>query len=481
MKTKVYFRVDATKSSGLGHLIRCIALAEILKGKFNCVFISRIDDENVLDIMENTSFKYQLISTHLDIDAELIWMKEHIFSTNEILVLDGYHFDADYQLSVKPFVGKVISIDDIHDTFFHTDAVINHGGGIQASDYQKNPKTRLFLGLDYLMLRKDFFKVSSVEIKQPYLENIMICLGGEDMHNESLEVLKQCEKIKGKRICHVVLGNANKHWESIDAFRQNTKMDVRIYRKLSARDMSRLMQECDTAICPPSTVALEYLVIGGNLFLHQTADNQKYLQDYLLKEKLAFPVKYLETVSIQNRHQALSFQKQKIDGKSPERLLNIFKELDMELLTNARKATQEDLDIYFDWANDAQTRKQSFNSEYIPFDQHVKWFIGKMASQTCKMYIFELDGIPAGQIRFDISHKVATISYSLAEPFRGKGLSKWLLKNGIQAFQKETPNISNIIGHVKTTNTPSIRTFKKLGFHRIVGNHNKLIFQQQVS
>src|SRR5205085_124383 len=72
-------------------------------------------------------------------------------------------------------------------------------------------------------------------------------------------------------------------------------------------------------------------------------------------------------------------QRKMIDGKSPERLLNVFKELTEEKL-HFRFANEYDVDLYFRWANDPLVRTNSFNQAIVIYQDHVKWFQSKLKS-----------------------------------------------------------------------------------------------------
>jgi len=244
--------------------------------------------------------------------------------------------------------------------------------------------------------------------------------------------------------------------------------------------MASLMRQCDTAICPPSTVALEYLSIGGNLFLHQTAENQQYLKKYLLTEGLAFSAKELGTKSLAELFFARNRQRSAIDKKSPLRLLRLFQSLDLELNVHFRLATIDDTELYFKWANEKSTRQQSFNSEPIPFQQHCNWFIAKLNSDACKLYIMEYQGTPVGQIRFDIKNKNAKISYALDVNYRGKGLGRLLLKGGVRRMKKDLPQITQIVGYVKPENLASVNVFQKLNFIKAKDPQSNFKFSQAV-
>lgn len=130
-----------------------------------------------------------------------------------------------------------------------------------------------------------------------------------------------------------------------------------------------------------------------------------------------------------------------------------------------RNATENDVRLYFEWANDEEVRRQSFNTDKIEWDQHIGWFNKRLSDPDTIMLIFENeDGKPVGQIRFqreEGNHHV--IGISIAKDFRGKGYAVTLLKNSSDHFLKMHSN-STIQAYIKNTNNASIKSFKKAGF-----------------
>jgi RimJ/RimL family protein N-acetyltransferase len=129
-----------------------------------------------------------------------------------------------------------------------------------------------------------------------------------------------------------------------------------------------------------------------------------------------------------------------------------------------RKATLDDMSLYFEWANDLLVRQNAFNVEPIPYTAHEQWFARKLSSETTEMYVMEDNGVPVGQIRFDMEHSKATIDYSVAPHARGRGLGVVLLQEGIRALTMTHSEIESIHGAVKMANVASRRAFERAGF-----------------
>lgn len=132
-----------------------------------------------------------------------------------------------------------------------------------------------------------------------------------------------------------------------------------------------------------------------------------------------------------------------------------------------REAEISDVDLIFEWANDAITRKNSINQEKIEYKDHLKWFEMVIQSSTEKLYIFLVDGEPTGQIRFTTNVNEAIISYSLDAKKRGNGYGKIILQEGIKYFKNKHPEINAFIAKVKSENISSIKCFDAVGFKEI--------------
>ncbi|MGK0364014.1 MAG: UDP-2,4-diacetamido-2,4,6-trideoxy-beta-L-altropyranose hydrolase [Saprospiraceae bacterium] len=465
MKTTIIFRADGSHKMGLGHVVRSLALARMLTKGFQCQFATKNPPIDCIPQIKEVCEKLIEIPEFENVEEEAKNLAKNYLTGNEIIVLDGYHFRTEYQRILKNTGCKIVCIDDIYETHFVADAIINHAGGIQKSQYSAEKDTRFNLGLDYVLLRPAFSAAAKNRQALNTMQYTFICLGGADPNNDTIDILKKLEISKSIKSCFVVIGAAYKHRLALKKFIDNSTIEVTVLENISAEKMVETMRLCPIAITSPSTISIEYLTIGGQLYLHQIADNQTNLRDYLTTTEVAFDFSEFPITNTNKIENALAKQKNLIDGKSPLRLRNIFRELEQELHCKLRKTTADDLLIYFKWANEPQTRLQSFSSKPIALSEHQNWFKTKISSPTCHLYLLEYKGIPAGQIRFDIK-KRAVLSYSIAPEARGKGLSTYLLKKGVEQFKKDRQQKVPIIGFVKEQNIPSNQAFTKLGYQR---------------
>lgn len=325
-KRRIFFRADGNSKIGLGHVFRSLALADMLCEEFECHFIIRDPLRSLKkQILEVCSYVFELPSKAENICDEARQLINYLFNGSEIVVLDGYDFHTQYQKIIREKCFKLVCIDDIHDYHFVADAVINHAGGINPDNYSIECYTKLYLGLNYALLRKQFrrFDKRTQDLRN---NNLLICLGGSDPKNETLSVLRKCEKFNEYiEKCYVVLGEPYPYHKELKQFVRNSVLSIEVLSELSPTEMVIYMEKCKRAITSPSTISYEYLSVGGELYLQLTADNQEGIHSYLLKENLAFSFEHFPVLDNAMKTEALKKQAKIFDEKIRQNFIDIFK------------------------------------------------------------------------------------------------------------------------------------------------------------
>jgi UDP-2,4-diacetamido-2,4,6-trideoxy-beta-L-altropyranose hydrolase len=334
MSNRIIFRADGDAQIGMGHVMRCLALADMLGESFDRSLAIVQPVPVVQELI--TAKGITLISLKTDDLAELLIL----IKDTDVVVLDGYNFDEQYQRTLSQQAHKLVYIDDLVQGQQVANVVINHAGGITEYDYRAETYTQFFLGPHYAMLRPVFFQPAS---PVPAEGTIFVNLGGADPHNRSawvLDALRLAFRQMGQQWrVHLVLGPFHPNRANLDAYRDHLK-HLTILSNLTAEQMVGELQKCQLAITACSTISYEVCAIHRPLIGIKTADNQQYLANFLQKEQVAQAVfsPQADLVSLANTIQlalernkesstVLARQKHYFDSRSPERFRTIINRL----------------------------------------------------------------------------------------------------------------------------------------------------------
>lgn len=464
-KPKIYFRADGNAQIGMGHIMRCLALADYVDDAFEVFFICKDPDQTVVSKIDQQG--YSLVKVALnDFEQELDFLSQNYFDGNEILVVDGYSFDLAYSKKCRKIVGKLILIDDLEKRKFECDLLINHSI-LSITRNENLAHTRYLLGPKYALINK-IFQGS----EQKNREKVFVCFGGVDRHNYTFKVLEKILPHIQEKELLIIMGAHNQNENQILSFLQNTEVNYTIKKNLSQFEMAKEMGYSSLAFCSSSTVAYEYAATYGELYIVKTEDNQKHLFETMLNAKIALDFKdYPER---DEKKIEASFLQQKIclDGLVDERFMKFFSRLQKEINCELRLATNNDCLQYLEWANDPDTRSNSLNSALIVEEDHIAWFDSKLTSTSSDLYVLEYMGNAVGQIRFEKEEKICLINYSVAKESRGEGLGYVLLALGIEKIHPKLPEDVEMVGIVKKSNFASLKVFRTFSFSEIEEDEN---------
>lgn len=257
-KRKICFRADASAELGYGHFIRTLALADMLKDDFECVFYTQSPTEYQRKEAEKVC---KLVALPADDSKFRLFLD--CLKGDEIIVLDNYFYTTDYQKAIKAKGCKLVCIDDMHDKHYVADAVVNQSP-VKEEEFDIEPHTRLFLGKDYELLRKPFLRPLR-HLKRN--NDVVVSFGGADPLHLTEKVISLLLHINAPYHIVAVLGDRTYLSE------ENRKMiDVR--SKLTAQQMADLFEMSSFGILSASTVCLEAMSRELPIMIGYYVDNQ---------------------------------------------------------------------------------------------------------------------------------------------------------------------------------------------------------------
>jgi len=128
-----------------------------------------------------------------------------------------------------------------------------------------------------------------------------------------------------------------------------------------------------------------------------------------------------------------------------------------------RKVIGSDIKLLFKWVNDPAVRANARNPKSVTWREHSTWFREKLDDPTTYMYILTERKRAIGIIRFDKKDQKFVISYSIDKSYRGQGLGKLILIEGLKKLSL-TVRQPRFIAQVKQGNIASEKIFNTLGF-----------------
>ena len=473
-KPRIIFRADGDSRIGLGHVFRMAGLAEMLKP------FARVELFTISDLQRIPGDQLEVFDAIVHVEepggVPDAWI--HLIRSSYTVVTDGYSFHENYQKKIALVCHRLVMLDDYHPYSFFADVVINIAVGKVEDAYHGQWYTHFLFGFEYALLRNPFRQAAQRNLTSNR-NGIFVCLGGADPENIILDIVFQLRKRFPEKSIEAVLGSAYLH--TVD-FLNTYKLDdkVNIHQGLNATQMVNLMSSVEFGVCSSSTIAYEFLCCHEKLAIVQTAENQKHLYDYLVDARMA--VRWEEVLQeqafginqniLEKRQAMLSFSYADYFQKLFEH-----REFHLEL------ASAADVKLYFDWANEPATRAQSFNSNPIPWSDHVSWFEKNIVSEHHVFLKFCENGKPVGQLRFSIEDGHWLINYSLDVQVRGRGLSELILRMACR-YATLSGRTNLLMGYVKPDNIPSLKAFRKCGFREEIRKQNGndvICFQMDLS
>lgn len=291
---KIAFRADGTKSKGMGHLMRCSAIADaFLEEGDQVVFFSEYGTDGLYWLRgRGYSVRELPKSDSLEAEAEqLISLLREMKA--DILFLDSYWLSDSYIRQMNRSGAFVAALDDECLYHYDCDAIIN--GNLNAEDYSYDDCAVrfLFLGGRYNILRKEFSVIPPAPLRIPP-QRILITMGGTDCNNYTPTVLKGLMTFENLEIS-VVYGPLMTNRTEIESAAARCKSKVSIYASPSS--MAELMYESDLAISAGGGTVRELFTMGlVSLFILQ-AKNQLPLRSCLDRKGLPLCLGYYTDVS----------------------------------------------------------------------------------------------------------------------------------------------------------------------------------------
>lgn len=480
-------RSDGGAQMGIGHVMRCLALAQAWQDGGGKVFWAMAaPPAGLADRVRREGIELTALAVppgSPDDAGQTIDLARQCGA--RWVVVDGYHFGGAYQRAIKEAGLRMLAIDDYgHAEHYWADLVLNQNLHAEESLYgRREPATRLLMGPRYVLLRREFAPWVNWERTIPVVASkILVAFGGSDPPNASLGVIEAFSHLSsaggefGDLAATVVVGPSNPHGEQLAAAAARAPFPVRILSNVA--DMARLIAEADVALGGGGSANWEHAFLGLPTLMIVLAANQQpvaqrldamevseNLGDYAKLDSRAIAARLGGLLLDRPRRESMSRKgRELIDGEGSARVRMHLTGSSVRL----RKVREQDSRLLWQWANDPETRARSFSTDPIPWQSHVSWFSGKLNDPNCHLFIAVDDADqPVGQVRLDLAEGNGVISVGVASQRRGAGYGTAMIAAAIAEVSGRFP-VRQIHAYIKPDNAASVRAFEKAGF-RLAG------------
>jgi len=183
----VVFRADGGAAVGAGHLMRCLALAEVCAASgWRCTLVSAIESR-LHEAWHRKGMAVQTLGMEPGGEADMNFMLSTAMTLNATwIVVDGYRLAESYLEQLAMSDHLLLYLDDLGNRDVCADLVLNQNVGAEtryAGSYSR--AKRVLLGAEYFLVRSEIRQ----QYRTPEENRVLVTFGGDDRDNLAMEFM----------------------------------------------------------------------------------------------------------------------------------------------------------------------------------------------------------------------------------------------------------------------------------------------------
>lgn len=482
---RVLIRVEASPTVGLGHLVRCGALATALAARGHEAIVRTATSADLVARFAPDATTVPVANPPspdlrtpdlgtpegrtVDATATAALAAR---SAADWVVVDHYDLGDEWEALVgAPTGASVLAIDDLHRAH-RCDLLLDQNLGARPRPATVVPPAAdQLLGPDFALLRPQF-AAPAHEAQRP--AHVLVEFGGTSRPTWLDAVLGALvDRVGADAELTVLVGSAAAAGPVLRTLEAEGRVDLRI----GERHVAPLLDRATLVLGATGSTSWERCARGRAAVTVTLADNQQPLADALAAEGAirhlgaadavdpsALAAAVADLLDHPARRAMQGAARRVCDGRGAERVVDA-----MEAATiGLREASSADADVLRAWRNDPVTRSASFDTAEVDPATHVAWLAGVLGDPDRRLWIGERGGVPVGTVRVDggTGHDdPATISVAVAPAQRGTGVAPRLIGRAARAWFDAGRGA--IDAWIRTDNVASRRAFARAGFAEV--------------
>jgi UDP-2,4-diacetamido-2,4,6-trideoxy-beta-L-altropyranose hydrolase len=476
---------DANGQIGVGHVKRCLSLAEGLD-----LFVRKItfviNDQISENLSHEIGLKYDLRLVNFDmLDANAfinIFAQEKI----DLLVVDNYHINSKWHKKIKNAFGCAIAaVDDLANRLLDVDFLIDQNIGIDHRVKYRNlipSETRILGGAQYVLISYEYLKYIPAEISKK-VESIGIFLGGTASVNLIKMVIDACRNFANfNGNIEIAITSNSKDLESIYALGSK---DLRIKISVDQSSLAGFYAKHDFYIGAGGGSSWERCYMGVASVVLQVAENQAPVVSALSRIGAALTLNTSEVLidaslgrllltalkDYKLRNSCSKASLGLIDGRGATRVAIAL------LIKNIRirNVNMSDCETMYLWRSSPAVMERSLSKNKFSQNQHNEWFKNVIVDSSKLVLVGTIFDRRIGFIRFERHNKKLEVSIYLDPVFIGCGAGGKLLEQAEACALKWAPTANELVARVLPGNSRSVSMFQRNGYVLDGDNFRKIV------
>lgn len=310
---KLAFRADASIEIGVGHVMRCLTLAQYMSDRgHECIFICCDLPGNNIKRISASGFQCYALPLSADLERDAVAIEDQYApwlgwsrgrdvaltsavleeTVPDLLVVDHYALEQGWERQASHYASRVMIMDDLANRSHDCDILLDQNLGKRPGHYQGLVPERceILAGSMFALLRPEFVRARSASVDRRNrldhgLRHILISMGGVDKLDYTgrvLAILNNAGFLAHIKVT-VILGIDSPHKESIATRVGEASGDVSLLVDADAGQVAAAMAEADLAIGAAGTTSWERCCLGLPTLLLVMAENQKFAASELTK------------------------------------------------------------------------------------------------------------------------------------------------------------------------------------------------------
>lgn len=251
---RLVIRAHASAKIGFGHVMRCVALAEVAADHDIPVTFTGEHDDGAEEAIRARGFE-------LSPELEQRWPAG--LRPSDVVMFDGYRFTQDDYTATREIGVRVGAIDDQGEGAYPVDVLLHQNLATSLS-FDVPDGTAVLVGPRYALVRKEFRSRRRLRTRG---DRLLLTLGGADPCGLGAQLIEWVIGHGQSWDITVLLGPA--------APQLTSDLDAAVVR--APGDVGRVFDQADVVIAAAGSTTWELCCMGIPSLLVQVAHNQRYI------------------------------------------------------------------------------------------------------------------------------------------------------------------------------------------------------------